>query len=496
MEIKKRSLVAIAMSFLTIILGGCMEGASGKHSPEELKYDLDFMVKTMEDVHPDLYRYTPKEEIYKMKSDIERSLDKPMTRIEFYRMVGPLVARIGDGHTQIRPPMEEFNDYLSEGGLVFPFDTRVIGNRLFVEADYNRREIPQGSEILEINGHPSSDLISELIKYVSGERIPFRIAQVNKNLRELLWLIYGWEEFDIRYLSPSGETLQKKVKGIAQEDIERACMGTQERTENFSFRALPDLKTGIIDIRYFLGTEFDSFLEETFKEIKEEEVKYLIIDIRGNGGGNSNLVDALLNYITDNPYNHVSKIDFKVSQQIKEFYKDPEEVLKEAFPESYEPMSQTVKEYYEAVYRSISSIPPGKVIRGEDILTFFYEGTRKPSENPLRFHGEVYVLIDSGTFSAATGFADIIKNYGIGTLVGEETGDLPASFSNAYYFKLPNTDLLAQVSHMKVYGTGGVDTGEGVLPDIKVTTTVEDIIEGRDPVMDRVLEIIRNKIGE
>ncbi|HXL02220.1 MAG TPA: hypothetical protein PK016_03755 [Candidatus Atribacteria bacterium] len=112
-----KRVVIIVMLLVTTILAGCTEEVSGKQSPEELKYDLNFLIQTLEDVHPDLYRYTPKEEIYKMKQDIEEYLSEPLTRLEFYRKVAPLVTRIGDGHTYITYPVEELNEYINEGGV-------------------------------------------------------------------------------------------------------------------------------------------------------------------------------------------------------------------------------------------------------------------------------------------------------------------------------------------------------------------------------------------
>jgi len=38
----------------------------------------------MEDVHPDLYRYTPKEEIYVMKQDIEEYLNETLVGQVFF----------------------------------------------------------------------------------------------------------------------------------------------------------------------------------------------------------------------------------------------------------------------------------------------------------------------------------------------------------------------------------------------------------------------------
>jgi len=492
----KRMVIIIIL--ITAILVGHAEGTPEKRSPEELKYDLGFLIHTLEDVHPDLYRYTTQEEIYKIKQEIEKDFSKPLSRVEFYRKVAPLVTKIEDGHTYLTYPVEELNEYINEGGTIFPFEVRIIGEKLFVVVDYTR-EIPPGSEILQINRLSTSQLIDELTKYVSGEKLSYRIESVNKNFRALLWFVYGWEEFSIKYLSPCGETLQKQIKGMTLDELTRKAQELQKESTKkegndtkiqypyYSYTSVPELKTGIIDFRAFQDLEkFNTFLEETFRKIKEEEIEYLIIDIRNNSGGNSTLGDALLDYLTDKPWRQFSKIELKVSKQIKEYYQDPLSILKKLYPESYESAYQASREWYQSVYQEIASLPEGGIFSS-------YPEFTEPSENPLRFHGKIYVLIGSHTFSSAVGFAATVKDYGIGTLVGEETGGLPTQFGDIYPFWLPNTNLPVGVSHKKFYRPSGIDDGRGVLPDIEVTTTLEDILEGKDPVIEQVLEIIKSK---
>jgi hypothetical protein len=47
----------------------------------------------------------------------------------------------------------------------------------------------------------------------------------------------------------------------------------------------------------------------------------------------------------------------------------------------------------------------------------------QPTKNPLRFKGNVCVLIDHNVGSAAVGFVGAIKDYRIASLIGEETGE-------------------------------------------------------------------------
>jgi len=63
----------------------------------------------------------------------------------------------------------------------------------------------------------------------------------------------------------------------------------------------------------------------------------------------------------------------------------------------------------------------------------------------------VYVLIGQRTFPARSIWLPPIKDYKLGTLVGEETGGLATQFGDIYSFWLPNTGLQLGVSHKKFY---------------------------------------------
>ncbi len=96
------------------------------------------------------------------------------------------------------------------------------------------------------------------------------------------------------------------------------------------------------------------------------------------------------------------------------------------------------------VYRKIWETPFGEIAE-------FPAVPLRPDTNSLRFTGDVFLLINEGTFSSATMLAATIKDYELGTLVGEETGGLASNFGEVYSFALPNTRLVATVSCKRSY---------------------------------------------
>jgi C-terminal processing protease CtpA/Prc len=201
----------------------------------------------------------------------------------------------------------------------------------------------------------------------------------------------------------------------------------------------------------------------------------LIIDIRENPGGYSDLAEALLSYITDKPVTRDLNMEIRASKQIKDWYRSTLRWYIKWLP----------IQYIHPVWRKIWFTP-----EGDNVLV--RDNPKKPKENPLRFHGRLFILIGPGTFSTAVGFAAAVKDYKLGTLIGEETGGLATSFGDYYPFDLPNTRLWVFVSHKRIFRPSGEDDGRGVLPDYEVKQSITDSQEGIETVMEFTKQLIKS----
>jgi hypothetical protein len=451
------------------------------YQPSELKEDINFLVRTLEEVHPDLYAYTPQSIIASERQKIEAELSVPMSRIEFYLKIAPLVARLNDGHTKIYPPYEEFYDYCGKGGLLFPFDVDLKDDRVFLTADYSAESLATvGSELLSINSIPASNIVDSLLLLVSGEKMNSRLGTLQEFFRHMLWLVYKFEkEFEVEFISKvDGKHYTRTVAGVTFGTIQRKEKDSSSDNEqaNYSYHSLPDEKIGVIECRLFVNLDqFEQFLKETFTQIHKEGITDLIIDIRENGGGYTDLGDAFLSYITGEAVNQSSKIEIKVSRQIKEYYLSTLRWYVSWFP----------FQYLHPTWRKMWTTPEG----GTVVIPFEPE---RPKENPLRFDGPVYLLIGPHTYSSAVSFAAAVKDYKLGTLIGEETGGLATSFGDFYPFDLPNSHLWIFVSHKRIFRPSGEDDGRGVVPDYEIKPSVKDLDEGTDAVMEYAKQLIES----
>src|SRR5262249_4786919 len=79
-----------------------------------------------------------------------------------------------------------------------------------------------------------------------------------------------------------------------------------------------------------------------------------------------------------------------------------------------------------------------------------------------------FLLVNGGTFSSASGFATMFRDYRVGTILGSETGGLPVSFGDVFHFTLERSGIRCGVSFQQFFGPKPRpgDDEHGVLPDI------------------------------
>lgn len=450
------------------------------YSPEELKEDLDYLFQTLENVHPNLYAFTPKDTIDADRKQIVKKLLKPMTALEFWRLVRPIVSKIGDGHTSLRFPSEFRKVYLDNGGLIVPFDIYIDDGKMFIEKNYSSDStLIVNSEILSINDIPAQDIINDMVKYVSGERIENRHNRIKRNFKLLLWSLFHLEdEFDVHFISATdSSTYVRKLKGITVETLNSFKKDEKETEYKYYSYSSPEKNIGIIDFKQLSDPKkFMKFLKTTFRKIKKDSLENLIIDIRQNGGGGSRLGDALINYIYDKPYYQFERGEIKFSSEIRRLY-----------------FNKYIKWYMYPLIPFAYLHPSARAfLRGSGSVITQKNKADKPNNNELFFNGNVYLLIGPKTFSSASSLTSAFKCFKIGTIIGEETGGLTVSYGDVYTFTLPNTGIQCGVSHKKFIQACGKEDSHGVIPDYEVKQTPEDTEKGIDTVLEFTKEFIRN----
>ena len=180
----------------------------------------------------------------------------------------------------------------------------------------------------------------------------------------------------------------------------------------------------------------------------------LIIDIRGNGGGNSSNADYILSHLTN---------------------------------ESFEVYHHLRSPKYIPAIASWNQ-PRGWYIR--DPLTI------QPIANKSIYNKPIALLIDEGTFSAAENFCIGFRNMKRGNIIGTASG---GSTGNPIFFSLPGGGGIRICTLTETYPDGTEWIGIGILPDIEVRETVSSFLSKLETGIDnsyakrRAIEILKKK---
>lgn len=416
---------------------------------EQLIQDCDSLYCIIRDVHPDMFTVISQEKFENELRDIKSQIKPSMTKIEYYMLVAPLVAALGDGHTSVQFPRSELKN---EKVKLFPFsiEIRNADTALLVVNDFyaSATEIPSGAKILKINGLKTNFLINQMLNYISGERYFFKTAMLSYLFTPLLYSLYGDNFFEIEYLI-DGKTLSSKVEGLSYEQRFQQKKITGTTQQFYSLSIDESRNVAIIDFKSFSNPgQFKIFIDSAFTQIKAKKINDLIIDIRENGGGNSIIGDEFFQYISPVAFQQFGKTTVKVSaRQISAYEKNNMQCQKNI-----------------------------------GIHTYNDDHKIKLRRNRNRFKGQVYLLTSSYTFSSAADFSWAFKQFKMGTVIGEETGGLAVCFGDVVSQQLPISGLDLGISFKKFYSYGATDAdAHGTIPDIDVPS---------DKAMEKAIEII------
>ena len=429
---------SLMVGILLLFLAVCAFGQTTSISREQMIQDIDILFSTIEEVHPDMYSIYPKQQLDKDIERVKSQLEPSGDILYFYKQVAPLVVKLGDGHTDVYPPY--YRPDIMETITFFPFNVKVTypDKEILVQEDYTQT-IPIGAQITSINNRQKNDIIREMMNYASGEKKFYRVYRVENLFVLLMPILYRDNVFDIEYVF-NQKKHSVQVNGISFKEIsEKLSQQNNPMSRNkYTFSTLPDKNIGIIEFNQFNDMDrFKVFLDSTFQVLQKENIENLIIDLRKNGGGNSGLGDELFQYVSHVPFRQYGKMIVKYSDIQK----------------------QHDKTFYNVEYTNPNGIEINNV--NAELIEL--------RENPLRYKGNVFVLISHRTFSAATDFAWAFQYFKMGTVVGEETGGMVVSFGNLIRQNLPNSGILYSISYKKFYNYGTTDDNlHGVIPDYHI----------------------------
>ncbi len=315
------------------------------HQPQALRADLDAIVALHERTNPNPYLRVSRESIRALAERLKASIDRPMTRREFLPFVMELQAGYRSDHYAQGVPSEDLEAALARGERLLPFRAEPTENGLIVVAvAEGERAIEPGDTLVKIGSVSVAHHLSRLRALVPDETARYRDTQVRERYRSLAWATGITLPTQVEVIRPDGSRRTVMVEGVggSARKTERSSAGgmlanTQAESQREvlidspPFRALllpGDAPTAapvaVIEFPTMdgpLGRQWDKFLDQAITAIKQRGAAGLIVDIRGNGGGNSELGDALLARINDRPYRMASRVVWRKSAESDQLFR-------------------------------------------------------------------------------------------------------------------------------------------------------------------------------
>lgn len=456
----------------------------------ELLKDVDVLESAYTQLHPGLYRYATPAQTRGRFQQLRDELRDGASLVQAYLAFSRFAASIKCGHTyaNFHNQPEHVHAALFEHAGRLPFHFRWIDQRMWVVSHDDAR-LPPGTEVVAIDGVPARDILRAMLPYAraDGANDAKRVAQLDVIGTERI------EAFDVYLpllfpqvsedptlvIRKPGErdTERVRVQGLtlAQRQAQ-SPLRPRESSEpawelTFTSPELAVLRMPDWAL-YDSPWDWKAFLQQTFETLHSRGTPALVIDLRGNEGG-VGVGDVLLSYLTPTPWTPPQY------QPRVRYQKVPSELT--PFLKTWDP---SFKDW-------------GSEVRRLD--ADFLELTRwQPPEDPgaimpqaPRYEGRTFVLIGPENSSATFEFARDAQASGLATLVGRPTGgNLRGINGSAFFFlHLPHSGIELDLPLVGQFPQTP-QPDRGILPDVDVALTSEDLVSGSDPEMVRVRAMV------
>ena len=466
-----------------------------KYSPAELRKDYQLFRNILQDMHPSLYWYMPRDSMNYYFDRGYAGLDDSLTEPQFRAHLSYVISRIGCGHTSVRSS-KQYSKYMDTVKLPqFPLVLKFFNDTMVVALNLNRRDsiLKRGVILESINGLSTRQLVDTFFNYfvTDGYNLTGKYQYMSTGLNFGSWYknIFGYPAvFDVSYLDtgkvvrqthfslfdPKTDTSRRfgfRPGGSAPTQDRRKSRKKREQflTRNLVLDSAGN--TGFMTLNTFEhGNHLVSFFHQSFRTLDEHHVQNLVIDVRSNGGGDATNSTLLTRYLIDR--------NFKVADSLYA-------IRRHSRYDRYIEKS--------LLYRLLMGVVSRKRADGKYHFGYFERHTYRPLKNH-HFNGQIYILTGGNSFSATSLFAGALKGQKNVTLVGEETGG--GYYGNTAWMipdvTLPVTGVRFRLPRFRlVIDKNREKTGRGVQPDVPALPSVDAIMKGLDFKTAKVRELIQ-----
>jgi hypothetical protein len=469
-----------------------------KYSKKQLQQDYTVFRKVLEESHPSLYWFTPKDSMDYFFDYGFRQLNDSMTEVQFRNILSYVVSKIHCGHTAVKYS-KQYGKYLDTAKIkMFPLSFKVWGDSMVITANINRKDsiLKFGTMVTAIDGYSTRQLTDSFMNYISGDgnSISGKYQSLSNSgafgslyrnvigMKDQVAITYldstGAEQtVSVPVFDPSVKDTTKKAAGSNKPGAKPPKEGGHNHLQYASRYVQIDttLSSAYMTLHTFArGNKLRSFYRQVFRELDRRKIQHLVVDVRTNGGGDAGLSTLLTRYLADKKFKLADSL-YAVRRSSK-YHKYI----------SWQPF-----------YWSLTQFVTHKEKDGKFHFGYFERHYFHPKKKH-HYNGNIYLVTGGNSFSATTLFVKSLQGQRNVKVIGEETGG--GAYGNTAWMipdvTLPNTRVRFRLPKFRlVMDKNLVKDGRGIIPDILVSPTRETIRRGIDPKAAVIRGMILHKIG-
>jgi hypothetical protein len=448
---------------------------TGAASPADLKGDVEIVRRAL-GLHPGLHRYSTPGDIDARLASLETAFVAAPSVEARYLVLSRFLATIRCGHSYCN----FFNQKKGVASDLFDRKTRLpfhfvwLDGRMVVTADPSNLGVPVGAEVVSVNGVPANNLLTTLMPYAraDGHNDAKRVALLGVTGTDSI------EYFDVFhglvFGAPAGGTHKVILRTAtgAEMRLELPAIGLTERQAQmkrsdykgsdpfWTWTVRPD---GVTVLTMPSWAMFNStwnwraWLDERLDSLPGQ--KGLIIDLRGNEGGND-CGDEILARLTASP------IARPAAEHLVRFQRTPADL--DPFLDTWDNSFRTL---------GVGATP---------LADGFYRLTGEHADDVILPRGKrldirTAALIGPVNSSATFQFADKARAAGLVRLFGEPTGGNQRGINGGCFFfvRLPASGIEFDLPLIG-YFPPGHPPDAGLTPDVTVKVTAADLTKSYD----------------
>lgn len=381
---------------------------------------------------------------------------KDQSNTQYFKSLEKICALLEDGHTNIYPPNNLKIDY-PELSLINIDGKAIVRNVAASLVD----QIPRGTEITAVDQLAVTEYMkTNVTPYISSST---HHILMNESVRKLLAGEPN-SEVAITFKNPDG-TAWTQTLSRTRDSGKMDWAYDWPNNQLLEFRDLGN-STALIELNGFGNSKIVNEFEAIIDSLQSFD--HFIIDLRNNGGGNSNNGYDILKYFADKSFltSRWQTREHKASYKAwGSFY-------------AQEPLDNLDDWGKESV----------KTFQGD--YWHYGEVDTIQADKKVQFKDELIVLIGNNTASAAEDFLVALDDLGFGMLIGQATY---GSTGQPLMIDLPRGASARICTKKDTYPDGREFVGFGIQPDVVVQKTVEDYISNKDKELDMALKLIHDR---